>query len=268
MIYIITNIGGSMLIRFEDVTVIRNGKTILKDIHWNVNRGEHWSILGLNGSGKTSLLNVINGYLYPTSGTVEVLGQLFGKTNIPDMRKEIGFISSSLLQQLKPYDSVLSIVLSGKFASIGLYEAVEKQDVEKARYYMELLNCEHLEDSRYGLLSQGEQQRVLIARALMANPKILILDEPCNGLDVIAREELLEFIQKLTEQENCPMLIYVTHHVEEVLPCFSHTLLLKDGQVFAKGLSEELLTEESLTEFYGRNVSVQYQQNRTWLAFK
>lgn len=256
------------MIQLEGVTVIRNGNTILKDIVWKVNRGEHWSILGLNGSGKTSLLNLINGYLYPTSGKVEVLGQPFGKTNIPDLRKEIGFISSALLQQLKPLDSVLSIVLSGKFASIGLYEAVEKQDVEEARSYMKLLNCEHLEDSRFGILSQGEQQRILIARALMANPKILILDEPCNGLDIIAREELLEFIQKLAEQENCPMLIYVTHHVEEVLPCFTHTLLLKDGQIFAKGLTKKLLTEQSLTKFYGRNVSVQNQQNRTWLAFK
>lgn len=256
------------MIRLEDVTVIRNGNVILKDIDWKVAPGEHWSILGLNGSGKTSLLNVVNGYLYPTSGTVEVLGQLFGKTNIPDLRKEIGFISSSLKGQLKPYDSVLSIVLSGKFASIGLYEAVEEKDVEQARFFMKLLNCEHLEDSQYDILSQGQQQRVLIARALMANPKILILDEPCNGLDVIAREELLEYIHKLSEQDNCPMLIYVTHHVEEILPCFSHTLLLKNGEIFSKGLSKDLLTEESLTEFYGRQVSVQQQQNRNWLMFK
>jgi len=256
------------LIRFENVTVIRNGKTILKEIDWNVNKNEHWAILGLNGSGKTSLLNVICGYLYPTSGKVQVLGQEFGKTNIPELRKDIGFISSSLKGQLKNFDTVLSIVLSGKFASIGLYEAVEKKDVQEARRLMEQLGIEHLEDSAYGVLSEGEKQRVLIARALMAHPKILILDEPCNGLDVIAREEFLEFIEKLAQQEFCPTLIYVTHHVEEVLPCFSHTLLLKDGEVYAQGFSRELLKENTLSEFFGREVTVQEQQNRTWIAIK
>ncbi|MED3660816.1 ABC transporter ATP-binding protein [Ureibacillus sp. FSL K6-8385] len=256
------------MIRFENVTVIRNGKTILKEIDWNVNKNEHWAILGLNGSGKTSLLNVICGYLYPTSGKVQVLGQEFGKTNIPELRKDIGFISSSLKGQLKNFDTVLSIVLSGKFASIGLYEAVEKKDVQEARRLMEQLGIEHLEDSAYGVLSEGEKQRVLIARALMAHPKILILDEPCNGLDVIAREEFLEFIEKLAQQEFCPTLIYVTHHVEEVLPCFSHTLLLKDGEVYAQGFSRELLKENTLSEFFGREVTVQEQQNRTWIAIK
>ncbi len=256
------------MIRFENVAVIRNGKTILKEIDWNVNKNEHWAILGLNGSGKTSLLNVICGYLYPTSGKVQVLGQEFGKTNIPELRKDIGFISSSLKGQLKNFDTVLSIVLSGKFASIGLYEAVEKKDVQEARRLMEQLGIEHLEDSAYGVLSEGEKQRVLIARALMAHPKILILDEPCNGLDVIAREEFLEFIEKLAQQEFCPTLIYVTHHVEEVLPCFSHTLLLKDGEVYAQGFSRELLKENTLSEFFGREVTVQEQQNRTWIAIK
>lgn len=256
------------MIRLEDVTVIRNGKTLLKNINWTVEKGEHWSILGLNGAGKTTLLNVINGYIFPTSGNVEVLGQVFGKTNIPDLRKEIGFISSSLKEQLKDFDSVLSIVLSGKFASIGLYEPVEKTDVEEARNLMEQLGISHLENSRYGMLSQGEKQRVLIARALMANPKILILDEPCNGLDVIAREEFLGFIEKLAGQEFCPTLIYVTHYVEEILPCFSHTLLLKNGEVFAEGWTRKLLTEESLSRFFEREVSVQEQQSRTWIALK
>ncbi|MFC5540325.1 MAG: ABC transporter ATP-binding protein [Bacilli bacterium] len=256
------------MIHLKDVTVIRNGKYLLKGINWDVNKGEHWAILGLNGSGKTSLLNVINGYLYPTSGKVEVLDQEFGKTNIPELRKEIGFISSSLKQQLKDYDIVLSVVLSGIFASIGLYEAVEKKDVEMARTLMEQLGIEHLENTRYGILSEGEKQRVLIARALMAKPKILILDEPCNGLDLIAREEFLEFIDRLAKQEFCPTLIYVTHHVEEILPCFSHVLLMKDGEVYEKGLASDLLTEETLTRFFGREVSVQEQQNRTWIAIK
>lgn len=256
------------MIQLENVTVKRNGKILLKEINWNIDKGEHWSIIGLNGAGKTSLLNIITGYLYPTSGVVKVLGQEFGKTNIPELRKEIGFISSSLKEQLREFESVLSIVLSGKFASIGLYEPVEKKDVEIAHMLMKQLGIEYLESSRYGLLSQGEKQRVLIARALMANPKILILDEPCNGLDVIAREEFLAFLWNLARQEYCPTLIYVTHHVEEILPCFSHTLLLKDGEVYAKGLANDLLTEQNLSQFFGRDLSVQEQQNRTWIAFK
>ncbi len=256
------------MISLQDVCVRRNKKDILKNIDWEIKKGEHWSILGLNGSGKTTLLNIINGYLFPTTGKVEVLGETFGKTYIPDLRKSIGLVSHSLQQQIKDFESVLSIVLSGKFASIGLYEAVEKKDVELAHHYLQLLNCPHLQDAQYGILSQGERQRVLIARALMANPKILIFDEPCNGLDIIAREELLHFIDKISTEPDCPTFIYVTHHVEEILPCFSHTLLLKDGHVFASGKSDELLTESNLSEFYDRPVSVQVEQQRTWIALK
>lgn len=260
--------GCHKMISIQQLNVRKNKKDILKNIDWNINRGEHWSILGLNGSGKTTLLNIINGYLFPTSGKVEVLGEVFGKTYIPDLRKNIGLISHSLQMQMKDFESVLSIVLSGKFASIGLYEAVEKKDVELAQHYLELLNCSHLQDSQYGILSQGERQRVLIARALMATPKILIFDEPCNGLDIIAREELLQFIEKISTEPDCPTFIYVTHHVEEILPCFTHTLLLKEGQVFAQGPSAEMLTESNLSAFYDRPVSVLVEQKRTWIALK
>ncbi|MBM7607201.1 iron complex transport system ATP-binding protein [Lysinibacillus composti] len=256
------------MITLENVSVYRNKKQILKDVNWQVKNGEHWSILGLNGSGKTTLLNIVNGYIFPTKGDVEVLDHVFGKSYIPKLREEIGLVSSSLQKQLRGFDSVLSIVLSGKFGSIGLYEEVEKKDVELARHYMELLNCSHLEDEQFEYLSQGERQRVLISRALMANPKILILDEPCNGLDLISREELLHFIGKIAEREDAPTLILVTHYTEEILPCFNHTLLIKEGQVFAKGLSQELLTESTLSEFYGRPISVHEEQNRVWLALK
>lgn len=256
------------MIRIDNVSLHRNGKDILKGVSWTVKKGEHWSILGLNGSGKTSLLNVVNGYLFPSSGHVEVLGEVFGKTYIPNLRKEIGLVSSSLQQRISPFNSVLSIILSGKFASIGLYEAVEQKDVDQARSYMSMLNIEQLEDSSYDILSQGERQRVLIARALMANPKILILDEPCNGLDIIAREELLQFIEKVANQEDGPTLIYVTHYVEEILPCFTKTLLMKEGQTFLQGDTKELLTEPVLTEFFERPIAVQLEQDRTWVAIK
>ncbi|WP_328587742.1 ATP-binding cassette domain-containing protein [Ureibacillus sinduriensis] len=151
---------------------------------------------------------------------------------------------------------------------MGLWEAVEKKDVEMAHHFMRKLNCEHLQELEYGTLSQGERQRVLIARALMANPKILILDEPCNGLDIINREELLKIIDDLSKSDDCPTLIYVTHHVEEVLPCFTHTLLLRGGEIFDQGLSSAMLTEDNLTQFFERPVSVQREQSRTWIALK
>lgn len=256
------------MIQLQNVSVYRNKKQILQDVSWKVEKGENWCILGLNGSGKTSLLNVINGYLYPNEGKVVILGEKFGKTLIGELRKKIGYVSFSMQEQIRGFDSVLSIVLSGKFASIGLYEAVEKADVEKAYKFLTFLNIDHLADTSFDLLSQGERQRVIIARALMASPQILILDEPCNALDILAREELLHFIQKIAEAENAPTLIYVTHHVEEILPCFDHTLLMKQGQVYESGLTKDLLTEEKLSSFYGRPVSVQYEQNRAWLALK
>jgi len=256
------------MIKMEHVDVLRNKKFILKDVSWNVKKGEHWSIIGLNGSGKTTLLNVLNGYIYPYRGKVKVLGKEFGKTNLQELRKEIGLVSSSIKYELNTNDSVLAVVLSGKFASLRLFEAVEKKDVELARNLLEFLHIPHLEDEDYGVLSQGEKQRVLIARALMAEPKILVLDEPCNGLDVIAREELLKFIEKVAKKEDGPTILYVTHHIEEVLPVFTHSLLLKSGTVFAAGESKELLNEESLSTFFGRTLSIQVEQDRTWLALK
>jgi len=258
----------SILISVENVTLRRNNKTILNHISWSVKKGEHWSILGLNGSGKTTLLNVINGYIWPTEGKVNVLGRTFGQTNLPQLRKEIGWVSSSIQQRFHNYDKVLNIVLSGKFASIGLYDQVELRDIEQAIQLMKLLNCEHLRHQEYDILSQGERQRVLIARALMASPKLLILDEPCTGLDLIAREHLLQFIKKIANEPNGPTLIYVTHHVEEILPCFTHTLFMREGEVFSSGKTEEQLTEATLSSFFNRPIAVQYQQNRTWIALK
>ncbi|WP_042347732.1 ABC transporter ATP-binding protein [Bacillus massiliigorillae] len=256
------------MINVENVIFSRNNKDILKNVSWSVNKGEHWCLLGLNGSGKTTLLNVINGYIWPMKGKVEVLGNLFGQTNIPELRKEIGWVSSSIQQKFNETDTVLEVVLSGKFASIGLYEHVENNEIEHAKSILRMLNCEKLQFQNYGVISQGERQRVLIARALMSSPKLLILDEPCNGLDLIAREQLLKYIEKIAENPSGPTLIYVTHHVEEILPCFTHSLLMREGEVFSQGATQEQLTEANLSSFFQHPVAVQVQQNRTWIALK
>ncbi|WP_346217014.1 ABC transporter ATP-binding protein [Caldifermentibacillus hisashii] len=254
------------MISLENISLKREGKTILKNVSWAVTRGEHWSILGLNGSGKTTLLKIINGYLWPTEGRVRVLDQTFGQTNIPELRKKIGWVSSSIQQRFRPSDSVLSIVLSGKFGSIGLYDTVQKSDIEKAHDLMKLLACETFMNQNYESLSQGEQQRVLIARALMASPELLILDEPCTALDIKAREQFLRFIEKIANEPGGPTLIYVTHHVEEILPVFTHTLLLRSGEVIASGQTDEILTETNLSTFFQQPVSIQIHDGRTWIA--
>lgn len=255
------------MILLKDVTLNKDNKHLLKNISWTVNENEHWCLLGLNGSGKTTLLNVITGYLWPTEGEVEVLGNKFGETSIPELRKKIGWVSSSLHKEMHN-DTVLSIILSGKFASIGLYDEVSDEDLHKAGELMEFMDCSHLQNVTFQTLSQGEQQRVLIARALMSSPKLLLLDEPCSGLDIIQKEKVLHHIEKLASKPDGPTLIYVTHHLDEILPVFTHTLLLREGTVFQSGRTDQILTENTLSNFYNQPVSLHKQQNRYLISLK
>lgn len=239
---------------------------ILKDVTWRVQAGEHWCLAGLNGSGKTTLLNLINGYIWPTTGSISVLGKKFGECDLRELRRQIGWVSTSLQERLHGHELAERIVLSGKFASIGLYEQPDQTDVGQAAALLSFLGCEELRKRTYATLSQGERQKVLIARALMASPRLLILDEPCTGLDLIAREQVLSMIRKITEQPDAPTLIYVTHHIEEILPCFTHTLLLKNGEVYTTGRTPEVLTTERLSHFYETPVEIQQKSGRYWIS--
>lgn len=244
----------------------RNGKNILSDMNWQVKRGEHWAVLGLNGSGKTTLLNMLNGYIWPTTGEVTVLNEHFGKTDIRELRKRIGWVSSAIEQRISGTQPVEQIVISGKFGSTGLYDERTKEDEEKALHLLEQLDCKYLYGKDYGICSQGESQRVLIARALMAEPELLILDEPTNGLDFIAREQLLESISNIVAGDRAPTLLFVTHHLEEISPLFTHTLLIKDGTVFSQGTREEIFQSTSMTTFFGINVHIDWKLDRPWLS--
>ncbi|HEY9166834.1 MAG TPA: ABC transporter ATP-binding protein [Candidatus Kryptonia bacterium] len=239
-----------------------NGASILYDINWKVNRGEHWAVIGLNGSGKTTLLNMINGYIYPSSGEVRVLGRKFGSSDLREMRKSIGWVSSSLQENLYENDSVEEIVLSGKFASIGLYDQPAKSDLAMAGDLLEMFRCVELQKRKYLTLSQGEKQKVLLARAMMSSPSLLILDEPCTGLDFIARENFLSTVESMAIGQADVTLIYVSHHIEEILPVFRHSLLLRDGRVHSAGVSESVITGSNLSEFYGMAVSVKRANGR------
>ncbi|WP_042159702.1 ABC transporter ATP-binding protein [Paenibacillus gorillae] len=253
------------MIDVRNVTWIRDDSTILHDVSWQVESGEHWCIVGLNGSGKTTLLNMINGYIWPTRGQLSVLGHTFGEFDLRELRKSIGWVSSSLQQRLYGSETALNIVLSGKFATIGLYDDFLQEDLTKAYSLLQLLGCEKLTNRRYDTFSQGERQRVLIARALMASPKLLILDEPCTGLDVFARELLLNMVDNITKQPDAPTLLFVTHHVEEIMPVFKKTLLIKEGKIFRAGDTLDLLNTELLSDFFDAPLDVERRNNRTWL---
>ncbi|MFD1928085.1 ABC transporter ATP-binding protein [Sporosarcina siberiensis] len=254
------------VISFTDVSLRRNGQAILKGINWDINSNEHWAILGLNGSGKTSLLNIVSGYHFPTTGDVSVLGNKFGKTSLPELRKKIGFVSSSLdrFSQLVNNETIEEVVVSGKFASFGLYEHVSEEDYKKASSLIELMRLSYLKGKSFQFLSQGEKRRVLIARALMSNPEILILDEPCSGLDILSREQLLA-IMKDVKQNNCH-IIYVTHHIEELVKELTHVLLLHNGEIVAAGPKKEVLIDTKLSKTFEVPVKINWKNDRPWLT--
>ncbi|MEG0385371.1 MAG: ABC transporter ATP-binding protein [Solibacillus sp.] len=256
------------MIHIENIHLYRNEKVILKDFSWHVEKDQHWAILGLNGSGKTTLLKVINGYIWPNAGTVKVLGETYGKTYIPKLRMRIGWVSNAMIDNFNMQDNAIEIVLSGMFGALRLFEKVSDADIKKAVEVMTHFNCAHLANKTFEHLSQGERQRVQIARAIMANPEILILDEPCGGLDLIERENMLQTIEQISKQPGGPTLIYVTHHVEEILPCFSHVLLMKDGQAYDQGNRQALLTEQQLSAFFNTPIHLQMERDRTWVALK
>lgn len=256
-----------MMLELEGVTRKRDDKTVLNGVNWQVRKGEHWVLYGLNGAGKTSLLDLINAYFFPTEGKVTVLGMEFGKTYLAEkLRSQIGFVSASIQQKLPIYDNAYEVVLSGAFASLGLYQETTDEIDRKGVEILRELGCLDYANRDYHTLSQGEKQRVLIGRALMADPELLILDEPTAGLDFIAREELLESIAAIAQKPDGPTIIYVTHHIEEILPEFNKTLLLKAGSVFASGNTEELIDSEQLSGFFDMPVNVVWSNGRPLLS--
>ncbi|MGG0664818.1 ABC transporter ATP-binding protein [Viridibacillus arvi] len=256
-----------MVLHMKEVCLKREGQWILENINWQVEKGEHWVLYGLNGADKSALLNMLCSYYFPTKGNLKVVGRTFGKSVLgEELRRKIGLVASGLQQKLNPYDSAYEIILSGAFASIGLYEKPTPAIREKAISILNKLGSIEYADRDYQTLSQGEKQRILIGRALMDDPELLILDEPATGFDFIAREQLLETIGEIAALENGPTIIYVTHHIEEILPVFQKTLLLKKGQVFASGSTVDMLTSEKLSSFFDIPVEVIWQNNRPLLS--
>jgi iron complex transport system ATP-binding protein len=245
---------------------IEREAVIIRDITWRVKEGQHWAVLGANGSGKTSLLNAVTGYLVPTSGEIRIGRDSFGTSDWRDVRQSVGLVSSSLGQGIEPDQSAQDIVLSGRDGQINFWGKIGAAEAAQARRILRRVRALHLRDRPWRVLSQGERQRVLIGRVLMARLRILFLDEPCAGLDPVAREDFLRFLGELARQKQAPTLVLVTHHVEEIVPLFTHVLLLSRGAVLASGPKAKTLDSRHLSTAFNAPMKLQCQGGRYRLA--
>lgn len=255
----------SPVIQVSQLRVERDA-VILDSIDWTVDRGQHWVILGANGSGKTSLLSTLTGYMPLTAGAISVLGETYGHTDWRELRKRIGIVSSSVHQMMAGHENTLDTIISGRHAMIGMWGEIPAKERAQGLKIMRQVEVTALRERPWRVLSQGERQRVLIGRALMARPQLLILDEPCAGLDPVAREHFLQFLERLARRRGAPTLVLVTHHVEEIMPAFSHVLVLKAGRILASGVKSKILTSGTLSRAFHAPVRLRRKRGRYSLA--
>ena len=242
----------SSALDLTDVVVRREGRNIVDQVTWSVSEDQRWVVLGPNGAGKTTLLQLADTLMHPTSGTVTVLGETLGRTDVFELRPRIGFASSAMARRIPRDETVLNTVMTAAFSVMGRWnEDYEAIDERRARRVLADWHLEHLAERLFGTLSDGEQKRVQIARAVMTDPELLLLDEPTASLDLGAREELLQLLSGYAASPTTPAMVMVTHHVEEIPVGFTHVLLLRDGGVVAAGPIAETLTADALTEAFG-----------------
>lgn len=254
------------VLEIEKLRIERGSTVILDEVSWRIDPGEHWVIVGPNGSGKTSLLRALTGYLMPTAGAITVFGKRYGESDWRELRRAIGLVSTALLQMIHDEEIALDAVVGGKYATINFWGSPTSAERVKAEQLLRSVECEHLAQRPWQVLSQGERQRVLIARALMAGPRLLILDEPCSGLDPVAREHFLQFLERLGRRKDAPALVLVTHHAEEIMPVFSHALVLKAGGVLASGKKEHSLKSAILTAAFDATMRLSVRAGRYRLS--
>ncbi|MGG4396309.1 ATP-binding cassette domain-containing protein [Paenibacillus thiaminolyticus] len=251
------------MIQLEQIRFQREERTILDDVNWSVNPGEHWVLLGRNGSGKTTLLELITAYQFPSSGTVRVLGHTYGQCDVREVRQRIGYISQSLVEKLTLRDPVWEVVATGAYAWLRFYQEIPREVKERAHQLLEEFHLGRLADQPLAVCSQGERKKIMLARALMGDPELLIMDEPCSGLDIYEREKLLEDMALLSGRDLG--IVYVTHHSEEIIPLFTHVALLHEGRMVASGLKREVMTPELLSETFDMPVQVDWTNGRPWI---
>tara|TARA_B110000014_G_C20095896_1_gene574416 strand:- start:574 stop:1368 length:795 start_codon:yes stop_codon:yes gene_type:complete len=256
----------TVALSLEDVSLVRDGKFLLENINLKIREGERWVIFGPNGSGKTSLLRVASFYTHPTNGKVEVLGYQLGKTDIRKMRHLVGFSSQGFADLLRPSLTALEVVMTAAYGALEpWWHKYSEEDKDKALLELKRIGIESLRDQTFGTLSSGERQRVLIARSMMSDPGLLLLDEPAAGLDLPARENLVNGLSLLSKDASAPPIALVTHHVEEIPAGFTHVLFLRGGKAIAAGAINETLNENNLSACFELDLRLQHRNGR-WSA--
>ena len=245
------------------ISVRRGDRVILGPLNWQVLEGERWVILGPNGAGKTTLLQICSSLIHPTTGEINILGEKLGKVDVFELRTRIGLTSSALVEQLSPDELVMDVVLTAAYAMLGRWqEKYDLWDESRAMALLTALGVRELGERLFGSLSEGEKKRVQIARALMADPELLLLDEPASSLDLGGREDLLRRIESLSKDPLAPATVIVTHHIEEIPVGTTHALLLREGAVVAQGEVASVITDQNLTQAYGLAITVQNEGGR------
>jgi iron complex transport system ATP-binding protein len=251
------------VLELNDVSVRRGNRMILDGVDWSVNEGERWVVLGPNGAGKTTVIQLVSGRLHPTSGTVTIIGEEVGRTDLAELRPLVGLASAALDQRLPAGERAIDVVVTASYGITGRWrEEYDALDLDRAQTLLDVFGVGHLAERTYGTLSSGERKRVQIARALMPDPEVLLLDEPAAGLDLGGREELLAALSELAGDGRSPVMVLVTHHVEEIPSGFTHALLLRAGVVEAAGPIEDVLTPQHLSAAFGLELEVERHRDR------
>ncbi len=254
------------VVELADVTVVRGGARLLDAVSWIIQPDQRWAVLGPNGAGKTTLLQVVSTQIHPTAGVAGVLGEVLGTVDVFELRPRIGWMSAAMADRIPRSERVRDVVVSAAYAVVGRWrEAYDESDLDRADGLLAAVGVRALADRTFGTLSEGERKRVQLARSLMTDPELLLLDEPGAGLDLGAREDLVSTLSGLAADPFAPALVLVSHHVEEVPAGFTHVLLLREGRVVTAGPLDDALTEESLTETFGLPLALDHRDGR-WTA--
>lgn len=259
--------GPETVIRAENLVLSRGRETLIRDISWQVDKGQHWALLGVNGAGKTLLLKILTGYVWPTRGGVEILGHTLGQVDLRTLRRRLGWVAKALEELTPPRTTVLEAILSGPEASLGLYAEPAATQLRAAEALAEEYGLGRLVNREFGLLSSGEKQRVLLARAAAADPAVLFLDEPMANLDMGGREQFMALLEKMAARPGAPTIILTTHNIMEIGPFMTHALFLKGGQVIARGRLEETMRPETLQATFDLPLKVERSPSGRYLAY-
>ena len=251
------------VLELASVRVVRGKTTLLDDVSWSVKEGERWVILGPNGAGKTTLLQIAGARIHPTSGVAGILDEVLGTVDVFELRPRIGLASAALAKQIPEHEKVLNVVVTAAYGVTGRWrENYERDDERRAFGLLDAWGMSTFLNRPFASLSEGERKRVQIARALMTDPELLLLDEPAAGLDLAGREDLVRRLSVLADDDEAPAIVLVTHHLEEVPPGFTHAMLMRDGGIVAQGPVAEVLTEEHLAKTFGLPLTVNYHDGR------